>query len=99
MGSTLVGSSYNFAAPLYHRMIAAFSQGDLVIARAEQYRSVQLIELLAGFGYIAAAKAVMGFVGVDVGPARLPNANLTLEQRTQLHASLERLGFFDWVRS
>ena len=94
-----VGSSYNFAAPLYHRLMAAFSQGDLVAARAEQYRSVQLIELLAGFGYMAAAKAAMAFLGVDVGPVRLPHTNLTLEQRTRLQASLERLGFFDWVRS
>ncbi len=93
-----VGSTYNFAAPLYHRLIAAFSRGDLVTARAEQYRSVQLIELLAGFGFIAAAKAVMGYVGVDVGPSRLPNANLTTEQHAQLRTSLERLGFFDWIR-
>ena len=48
-----VGSSYNFAAPLYNRLIAAFVRGDLDAARAEQYRSVQLIELLASFGYLA----------------------------------------------
>jgi N-acetylneuraminate lyase len=93
-----VGSSYNFAAPLYHRMIAAFSQGDLVAARTEQYRSVQLIELLAKFGYMAAAKATMGFLGIDVGPARLPNANLTSEQRKLLQASLDNIGYFDWIR-
>ena len=92
-----VGSSYNFAAPLYHRMIAAFSRGELATARVEQYRSVQLIELLGGFGYMAAAKAVMGFVGVDVGSPRLPIAPLTTEQRAHLQTSLERLGFFDWV--
>lgn len=94
-----VGSSYNFSAPVYHRLIAAFERGDWAAARAEQYRSVQLIELLAGFGYIPAAKAVMGFLGVDVGAARLPNTNLAPEDRTRLHTSLERLGFFDWIRS
>lgn len=93
-----VGSSYNFAAPVYHRMIRAFSNGDIATAREEQFRSVQLIDLLAEFGYMAAAKAVMGFLGVEVGPARLPNANLTTEQLARLQASLERLGFFDWVR-
>jgi N-acetylneuraminate lyase len=80
-------------------MMAAFSRDDLVTARTEQYRSVQLIEVLAGFGYLAAAKAVMGLLGVDVGSARLPNTNLTPEQRTGVHKSLERLGFFDWIRS
>jgi N-acetylneuraminate lyase len=92
-----VGSSFNFAAPVYNRMIAAFQRGDLDTARIEQYRSVQLIELLAGFGYLAASKAVMGFLGVEVGPARLPNANLTTEQVARLKASLDSQGFFEWM--
>jgi N-acetylneuraminate lyase len=94
-----VGSSYNFAAPVYQRLLAAFAQGDLGKAREEQYRSVQLIELLVGFGYIGAAKAVMGMLGVEVGPPRLPITNPTQEQRARLRASLEELGFFDWVRA
>jgi N-acetylneuraminate lyase len=92
-----VGSSYNFAGPLYNRLIAAFERGDLEAARKEQYRSVQLIDLLAGYGYMAAAKAVMGFLGVDVGPPRLPNAAISDEQKAKLRASLESLGFFDWL--
>lgn len=92
-----VGSSYNFAAPVYQRIISAFKRGDLLTARSEQFRSVRLIELLAGFGYMGAAKAVMGFLGVDVGSARLPHTNLTAEQKDELRAGLERLGFFDWV--
>ncbi|MFO0930079.1 MAG: dihydrodipicolinate synthase family protein [Gemmataceae bacterium] len=100
LGATgAVGSTYNFAAPVYHRLIAAFESGDLATARAEQLRSVQLIDLLAGYGYMAGAKAVMGFLGLDVGPARLPNMNLTPEQVKRLRASLERLGFFAWVKA
>jgi N-acetylneuraminate lyase len=100
LGATgAVGSSYNLAAAVSLRMMTAFSGGDLITARAEQFRSVQLIELLAGFGYLAAAKAVMGFLGVEVGPARLPIANLTPEAITRLRASLEQLGFFDWVQA
>jgi N-acetylneuraminate lyase len=94
-----VGSSYNFAAPIYNRLIEAFSRGDLETARVEQYRSLQVIDLLAGFGYMAAAKAVMGMLGVEVGPARLPNTNLTVEQIKSLKKGLDELGFFDWVRS
>ena len=94
-----VGSSYNFAAPLYNRIILTFSRGDLATARAEQYRSVRLIQLLAEFGYMAAAKAVMGFRGVEVGPARLPNGNLLPEQREKLRAKLEQIGFFDWCQA
>jgi N-acetylneuraminate lyase len=78
--------------------MTAFAAGDLATARDEQFFSVRLIELLAGYGYMAAAKAVMGFLGVDVGPARLPNANLTAEQRDRLWGDLENLGFFDRVQ-
>jgi N-acetylneuraminate lyase len=45
-----VRSSDNFAAPLDHRLIAAFQRGDLDAARREQFRSVQLIQLFASYG-------------------------------------------------
>jgi N-acetylneuraminate lyase len=100
MGATgAVGSSYNFAAPLYLRLMAAFAAGDLQAARVEQFRSVQLIDLLAGYGYMAAAKATMGFLGVDVGPARLPLTSLSPEAVGRLRVDLERLGFFVWIRA
>ena len=92
-----VGSSYNFAAPVYHRLMAAFERGDLATARKEQFRSVQLIKLLASYGYLGACKAVMKMEGVDVGPARLPNVSLTLEQVARLRSDLEALGFFEWI--
>lgn len=92
-----VGSSFNFAAPIYHRLMAAFAAGDIETARIEQYRSVQLIGLLASYGYMAAAKATMGFLGVDVGPPRLPNALLTPSQIGELRERLGGLGFFEWV--
>jgi len=98
LGATgAVGSSYNFAAPVYHRVIAAFARGDMPAARDAQFQSVQLIALLASRGYLGAAKATMKMLGVDVGPARLPNASLDAAQQASLRADLERLGFFNWV--
>lgn len=93
-----VGSTYNFAAPVYQRLLAAFAAGDLAAARVEQYRSAQLVKLLAGYGFMGAAKATMTLLGVDVGPARLPNAAFPLDKLPQLRAELEALGFFDWIR-
>lgn len=93
-----VGSSFNFAAPIYNRLIAAFQSGDLATARKEQWRSVRLIKLLASYGYMGAAKATMRMLGVDVGPARLPNGTLSPEQVTKLRAELETLGFFGWIQ-
>jgi N-acetylneuraminate lyase len=96
-GEGAVGSTYNFAAPLYHRMITVLRAGDLVAAREEQYRSVRLVGLLAGYGFLAAAKEVMRVRGVDLGPVRLPNPNLTAEQTAELRQELERIGFAGWV--
>jgi N-acetylneuraminate lyase len=93
-----VGSSYNFAAPIYLRLLAALQRGALEAAREEQYRSVQLIRLLASFGYMGAARMVMGWLGAPVGAPRLPNVRLTAEASVALRKGLEELGFFDWVR-
>lgn len=95
--SGAVGSSYNFAAPIALRIIDAFERGDLAAARLEQFRSLQTIEVLARYGYLAAAKATMGFLGVDVGTTRLPLASLSAERKAELRRDLETLGFFDWL--
>lgn len=94
-----VGSSYNFAAPLYRRLVAAFEAGDLDSARKIQAESVLLIETIAPYGYTAAAKSVMALVGIDCGPARRPLAALDAGGRARLKDDLERIGFFDWVRA
>jgi N-acetylneuraminate lyase len=93
-----VGSSYNFAAPIYLRLIDAFNRGDLETAREEQFRSVQVIQLLAEYGYFAASKAVMTMLGVPVGTPRLPNAALKPGQHEELQERLTAMGFFEWVR-
>jgi len=92
-----VGSSYNFAAAIATRLWRAFTAGDLAAARTEQWRSGQIIQLLAGFGYMAAAKAVMEMLGVPVGPPRLPHAPLHVADRAALRAALDRLGAFAWL--
>lgn len=99
LGATgAVGSTYNLAAPIYNRVLAAFATGDLKTAREEQFRAVQLIQVLVRYGFIGATKAVMTMLGVDVGPARLPHAPLSADQIRDLQAELESLGFFNWVK-
>lgn len=93
-----VGSTYNFAAPLYHRMVAALEKGDLQAARELQLTSARLVALLSRFGFMASAKATMQFIGVEVGQPRLPHGILTPEQIQELRTSLEHLGFFGDIR-
>ena len=91
-----IGSTYNFAPQLGQCVIAAFESGDMQAAREAQFRIVQLVQTLASYSYMPAAKATMTMLGVDVGPPRLPHNNLTKEQIQLLRSDLEKLGFFDW---
>jgi N-acetylneuraminate lyase len=90
-----VGSTYNFAAPLYHRMLRAYDAGDMVAARAAQALSVALVRAIAAFGFLPASKVVMSTLGVEVGPARPPLRNLDAEQTASLRRKLDELGFFE----
>ena len=92
-----IGTSYNYAAPVYHRMLHAVQKGNWDLARQEQYRIAQLIHLFLRYGVLPATKILMGMLGVDVGPARAPHENLTAEQQCTFRADLEKLGFFEWI--
>jgi len=93
-----VGSSYNFAANLYHPILEAYEQGDLKTANLWQERSIQTIETIAAHGYLPGAKAVMEILGVACGPARPPLVNLDETAKTTLQTELEDIGFFDWIK-
>lgn len=79
-----VGSTYNFAAPLYLRLIDAFEHGDLTTARKAQLQSVRMIRDLQHFGFSRASKAMMALIGVDCGPVRLPLKPMTNDELQDL---------------
>ncbi len=92
LGTTgAVGSTYNYCAPLYHKIIAAHQAGDLATAQALQMKSVRLVEVLVQYGVLPAGKAIMSLVGVDCGPVRPPVRNLTDEQKSRLFRQVEAL--------
>ncbi len=92
-----VGSSFNFAPKLYFDLIDAFNAGDIAKARELQLKSVKMINILASKGYMSAAKTVMGWHGVDLGPARLPMGNISEAAKIDLKNELTAIGFFDWA--
>ena len=87
-----VGSTYNYAAPIYLRMIEAFGRGDLPTARECSLSSVQLVELLIKYGVLAAGKALMSLHGADCGPPRPPLAPLSAEDKQSLLKEASALG-------
>ncbi|MEA3208142.1 MAG: N-acetylneuraminate lyase [Chthoniobacter sp.] len=95
-GAGAIGSTYNFAAPVYHRIIAAFEKGDLATAQAEQARANAMISTFLRFGGQPAGKAMMKMIGLDCGPTRLPLRTLSEAQQAELRAALAAVGFFDF---
>lgn len=88
-----VGSTYNYAAPLYLDLIAAFDQGDFVAARKKQQESIDMINLLGKYGGSAAGKAFMKLIGLDCGEYRLPVKNLSATQFESFRRDAENLDF------
>ncbi len=91
-----VGSTYNFNPGPLLRTIAAHGKGDNAQAEAEQAKVQPVVDILAKRGYMGAAKALMGHLGVPLGPARLPNGNPDAAETKQMIGELEAIGFFNW---
>ncbi len=92
-----VGSTYNYSASLYAKMITAFQSGDMVTAQALQMKSVKLVQMLIQYGVLPAGKALMTLMGADCGPARSPVRRITDEQKVRLFRQVEALGVLDKV--
>lgn len=90
-----IGSTYNFAGPLYLQVIDAFERGDLDEARRRMARLVEMVRVLLRFPPIPAQKAIMNAIGHDLGACRLPLPGLTRDQVDDLIGSLTLIGFFD----
>jgi N-acetylneuraminate lyase len=90
-----VGSTFNYAAPLYNAIIKGFNEGKLEEARKLQEKSIEMIALLGKYGGIAVGKSFMKYVGLDCGEFRSPVRNMTERMygdfvRDVDHLSMER---------
>lgn len=92
-----VGSTYNYAAPIYHDVIRCYKNGDMPGAQAAQTLAIEFIARMSQCGGLPAGKAIMEMIGIDCGPVRSPLHNLAPAQRQAFRASLEKIGFFDAV--
>ena len=94
LGATgAVGSTYNYMAPIYNKVIEAFNAGDMAAARQWQMASIQIIAVMVRYGGLPAGKAMMKIQGLDCGPVRPPLRNLTAEQFAALQHDLAAVGF------
>jgi N-acetylneuraminate lyase len=88
-----VGSTFNYAAPLYYNLINSFNNGDLEKAQQLQQQSIDMIRLLGKYGGIATGKAYMKMIGIDCGEFRLPVKNMTTTSFALFQEDVEQLAF------
>ena len=71
-----VGSTYNYAAPLYLNIMNSYKEGGFTEAQQLQQLSINMIRLLGKYGGISTGKAFMRYIGLDCGEFRLPLRNM-----------------------
>jgi len=91
-----VGSTYNYAAPLYRRLLRAYRQNDLDTARQWQQKAVAMVDILLRYGGASAGKGFMKLIGVDCGWCRPPLVPLGAARLKAMEKELEAIGFFDF---
>lgn len=93
-----VGSTYNFAAPVYRRVLDAFARGDIDAAREWQFRAAEMIRVILNTAGRGGLKATMALIGADCGPSRAPTVTCSTDTRELLRQRLQELGFFEWIK-
>jgi len=90
-----VGSTYNYSAPLYHRIIESQRAGDHQEAIRLQNAAIEMIAICnsTGTSHLAASKPLMATLGVDCGAARPPLTNPTAAQTEFIQTKLRAVGF------
>lgn len=88
-----VGSTYNYATPLYHQLLDAFNAGELEKAAVIQQKAIDMIELLGKYGGIATGKAFMKLIGMNCGEFRLPIRNMDKVSFDKFKIDAELVGF------
>lgn len=91
-----VGSTYNYAAPLYHEILKNFSQDNIEEAAALQRLSAKMVQILIKYGGSRAGKGFMKLIGVDCGPCRLPLSSLSGPAVEMMKIELEQMNFFEF---
>lgn len=90
-----VGSTYNYFAPVYLKVMESMRQGDLVTARDYQLKSIELVKVIIRYGGgVRGGKAIMNLMGYDCGPCRLPISAFSEKEYEMLKTDLEAIGFF-----
>jgi len=93
-----IGTTYNFMAPVFNKLIDKFRQKQLDEALEIQKKVNRIIAvMLSSGGPIAVGKAMLKMSGIDCGPCRLPLPTLSGTQEEELRKKLEEAGYFKLI--
>ena len=91
-----IGSTYNFAAPLYRKLIDAFDQGDEAEAERLQGQSRAMVDVIVEHGGLGVQKTIMSLAAFDCGPSRWPVRSPAGDEIDEIRTKLAAVGFFDF---
>jgi N-acetylneuraminate lyase len=91
--SGAIGSTYNFMAPVYTRLIESWAAGDLATAKSLQSQATRVIDVMNRHGGLPAGKRIMKLARLDCGPVRLPLIDLDSVAAERLRVDLLAVGF------
>ncbi|MDR1284116.1 MAG: dihydrodipicolinate synthase family protein [Opitutaceae bacterium] len=99
LGATgAVGSTYNFAAPLYLAVARAHAAGDQPEAERLQAFCTQAIDIIVRHGGLPAIKTTLALAGIDCGPMRVPLEMPGKAAVAALGKELGEIGYLEAIR-
>ncbi len=80
-----VGSTYNYMASCYYKIVKDFNQENNIEARKGQLYSVKAVKNLMKYGGgVRAGKEIMSLMGIAYGPCRAPIKKMNEEEKLNL---------------
>ena len=93
-----VGSTYNYAAPIYNKVRKFLDVGDFKSAQVWQKRALDMIAAMFETCGRSSLKVMMQMVGIDCGPVRRPIDPASPDQIIALRKRLDTMGWFEWIK-
>lgn len=93
-----IGSTYNFLLPQMKAIYAAYKKGDMAEALGIQRKVTGLIAAMKKYPIISGVKAILEYLGFEVGAAASPQKHFSDEEKKNYIDMLISTGLFDIVR-
>ena len=90
-----IGSTYNYMAPTYLKIVRDLKAGDFDAVQASMRKVCQVVDILVQYGGVAAGKVMMAAHGLDLGDVRLPLKSISPEGKKDILARIEALGVIE----